>query len=193
MTFTDIDALAPEVEACDAAFHMDEDTFRLFYDRTARGLAAYLTRLTGDRQLASDLLQEAYYRFLRAATTFESEAHQRNYLFRIATNLVRDGHRRPAVDQVAFEEELHTDVAADHDAAERVGRRHDLRRAMGALRPRDRALLWLAYAQGSTHVEIAATLGLKAASVKSLLFRARRRLVDVLRPASTGPAGERER
>jgi RNA polymerase sigma-70 factor, ECF subfamily len=193
MTFTDIDTLAPELEACDAAFHMDEDTFRLFYDRTARGLAAYLTRLTGDRQMAADLLQEAYYRFLRATVAFESEAHQRNYLFRIATNLVRDGRRRGVVDQVAFEEELHTDVAGGHAAAAQAGRRHDLRRAMGTLRPRDRALLWLAYAQGSTHAEIAATLGLKTASIKSLLFRARCRLAGVLRPRPATAAPERDR
>ena len=54
--------------------------------------------MTGDHHLADDLLQEAYYRFLRTANrgshgphgAWESEAHRRAYLFRIATNLVRD-------------------------------------------------------------------------------------------------------
>src|SRR3984957_9119025 len=75
-------------------FVMDEDTFRAFYQRTARGLWAYLTRVTGDRQLAEDLLQETFYRFLRAAATHESETHRRNSLYRIATNLARDARRR---------------------------------------------------------------------------------------------------
>src|SRR5215472_7051050 len=92
-TFTDVkrietlDDLAP-------AFVMDEDAFRAFYERTARGVWAYLARITGDRQVADDLLQEAYYRFLRANATHASEKHRRNSLYQIATNLVRDARRR---------------------------------------------------------------------------------------------------
>jgi len=53
-------------------------------------------------------------------------------------------------------------------------------RALGRLKPRERALLWLAYAQGSSHAEIAGVLGLKTASIKLLLFRARRKLAGLL-------------
>ena len=42
-------------------------------------------------------------------------------------------------------------------------------------------MLWLAYAQGFSHQEIAAVLGLRASSLKALLHRARRRLVTLLR------------
>ena len=59
-------------------------------------------------------------------------------------------------------------------------RASDLRRAMTHLKPRERALLWLAYAQGSSHKEIAQSLGLRTGSVKLLLFRARRRLAALL-------------
>ncbi len=88
VTFTDVDRIAAS-DAC-TGFVMDEDTFRAFYDRTARGVWAYLARVTGDRQMADDLLQEAFYRFLRADATHDSEAHRRNSLYRIATNLARD-------------------------------------------------------------------------------------------------------
>jgi RNA polymerase sigma-70 factor (ECF subfamily) len=51
---------------------------------------------------------------------------------------------------------------------------------MERLTSRERELLWLAYAQGSSHEEIAQTLGLKTGSIKLLLFRARRRLAQYL-------------
>ncbi len=75
-------------------FHMDEESFRGFYERTARSLWAYLSRASGDPSLADDLLQDTYYRFLRAALPETTEAHRKNYLFRIATNLLRDHWRR---------------------------------------------------------------------------------------------------
>jgi len=163
---------------------MDEEAFRLFYDRTARPVWAYLARMTGDPRLADDLLQEAYYRFLRAGPTLDDDAHRRNYLFRIATNLVHDIRRRPRLDERALPESAVVPDAADvrrGDVATETARRVDLARAMAQLKPRERDLLWLAYAQGSSHGEIAATLGLKASSIKMLLFRARRRLAAVLR------------
>jgi RNA polymerase sigma-70 factor, ECF subfamily len=54
---------------------------------------------------------------------------------------------------------------------------------MAHLKPRDRMMLWLAYAQGESHKDIATTLGLKTGSVKLLLFRARRKLAGLLRGA----------
>ena len=58
--------------------------------------------------------------------------------------------------------------------------RADVRRAFGRLKPRERALLWLAYANGSSHHEIADVLGVKTGSIKLLLFRARRKLAAAL-------------
>ena len=73
------------------------------------------------------------------------------------------------------------DLPGDVTLAKRTEKRADVRGALARLRPRDRALLWLAYAQGSTHQEIGEVLGLRTASIKPLLFRARHRLTAVLR------------
>ena len=188
VTFSEIERLgaaAGSVDEADGAFSMDEDAFRLFYERTARSVWAYLTRMTGDARLADDLLQETYYRFLRASVAHESDAHRRNYLFRIATNLVNDHRRRPQVERVEMNERLEAAEARLEDnganIAERTARRIDLARAMNRLKPRERDMLWLAYANGSSHQEIADALGLKRASIKLLLFRARRRLANLLR------------
>lgn len=179
-TLTELERLAATTGAAEVPLQMDEDAFRAFYDRTARGLWSYLSRITGDRQLADDLVQEAYYRFLRAKRAYESEAHRRNSLFQIATNLVRDVRRRPSVLPLPDGQE-HFAMVADADVAARTERRTDVLRALGRLKPRERELLWLAYAQGESHRDIAATLGLKTGSIKLLLFRARRKLAGLLR------------
>jgi RNA polymerase sigma-70 factor (ECF subfamily) len=186
MTFSEIERLGAAVGEADEAFSMDEDAFRVFYERTARPVWAYLSRMTGDARLADDLLQETYYRFLRAGGAHENEAHRRNYLFRIATNLVHDQRRKPRADRVEMTDGIDAiDTRIDLNVAERTARRLDLARAMDRLKPRERDMLWLAYANGSSHQEIADALGLKRASIKLLLFRARRRLANLLRDSRT--------
>jgi RNA polymerase sigma-70 factor, ECF subfamily len=177
MTLSDVDRLSA-FDAAEQTFQMNEEAFRAFYDDTARPLWVYLSRMTGDGRLADDLLQETYYRFLRSRSTFESDDHRRHYLFRIATNLAHDHRRRARPDAPAPDADR-TPAAAGW-TAERAAQHIDLGRAMGRLKPRERSLLWLAYAQGWSHEEIAAALGLKTGSLKALLHRARRRLLGLL-------------
>ena len=178
MTVSDVERLSVVAEG-ETALAMTEEAFRSFYDRTSRSLWGYLARLTGDPAMADDLLQDAYYRFLRAGGTHENEAHRRNSLFKIATNLARDAARRRRV-MPFFVGDGATHVASKEDVAGRVQRTTDVSRALEAMKPRERAMLWLAYAEGSSHREIATVLGVKTASVKLLLFRARRRLAGIL-------------
>jgi RNA polymerase sigma-70 factor, ECF subfamily len=177
---TDVERLNPRVLDAEVALEMDEEAFALFYQRTARALWTYLCRVSRDRQLADDLLQETYYRYLKCRRTFESEAHRRYYLFKIATNLVLDGRRRPRERFVALPAETDATIPTASDGGEQMVRRAALAVAMGRLTPRERGLLWLAYAQGASHDEIAASTGLKVSSIKPLLFRARRRLATLL-------------
>lgn len=201
LTYSDIERLTATPAADAVALRMDEEAFRAFYDRTARSIWAYLARATGDRQAADDLLQEVFYRFLRAGAACESESHRRRYVFRIAANLVRDRHRRH-VNEVALPDEADpgprgegatmrgvSPLAAMDSVADRATQRVDLDRAMTHLRHRDRDLLWMAYGEGASHAEIADALGLRPASIKLLLFRARRKLAALLRPDATGARG----
>ena len=182
MTFTEIDRLQPIAGEADDAFQMDQDTFRTLYERTARPLWVFLWRKTGDSQAADDLLQETYYRFLRVKASYDSEAHRRNYLFRIAANLANDNYRRHrTVEHVALSEDLLPRLAGERNPAERNQRATDLQRAMSTLPQRQRDALWLAYAEGSSHEEIAQVLGMKVGSIKLLLFRSRRKLARILR------------
>jgi len=178
-TYTDIERDCALDDAT-ASFVMDEETFRAFYERTARGLWVYLARVAGDRQLADDLLQETFYRFLRAAATHDSEAHRRNSLYRIATNLARDVRRRSLTRAPSSLTDFDIERLPSGDHAGAMERRTDFTRAMSNLKPRERAMIWLAYGEGVSHREIADLLGLCPASLKPLLFRARRKLAALL-------------
>lgn len=169
---------AGTADEIDASLRMDEDAFRAFYERTARPVWAYLMRLTGDPHTADDLLQEAYYRFYRAAANHESESHRRNSLFRIATNLARDlgRHKRRHP-----EGEMPEDAADHHVHGSQMESRTDLKRAMAQLKPEQQELLWLAYGQGFSHDEIAGVIGVKRGDVKTLLYRTRQKLAGLLR------------
>src|SRR5690348_5857023 len=74
---------------------MDHEAFAGFYERTARPLWAYLARVSADHALAEDIAQESYVRFLCAAAPLDAEVAARRYLFRIASNLLKDHWRRP--------------------------------------------------------------------------------------------------
>jgi RNA polymerase sigma-70 factor (ECF subfamily) len=73
---------------------MDEQEFRALYDATAHPIQAYLRGVTGRRDVAEDVLQETYCRFLVRQPPAMDANETRRYLFRIATNLLRDRWRR---------------------------------------------------------------------------------------------------
>jgi RNA polymerase sigma-70 factor (ECF subfamily) len=60
------------------------------------------------------------------------------------------------------------------------------------MRPRDRQLLWLAHAEGYSHREIAEVTGLGSASIRLLLFRARRKIARLLQNPPPRAAASRE-
>jgi len=185
ITLTELELAQATAGEAREAFHMDEESFRDFYERTARPLWAYLSRVLGDASLAEDLMQEAYYRFLRARLPDLGEAHRRNYLFRIATNLLRDSWRQKKGEHLPLPPELEIPV---HDGTvERVQQKSVLSNALRGLKPREREILWLAYAQGSSHQEIADMMGLKSGSIRLMLFRARKKLAGFLRREGLAP------
>src|SRR6516164_2825348 len=179
ITLTELEGSNVTAGVAEEAFHMDEQTFRAFYEKTSRPLWSYLSRLSGDPALAEDLVQEAYCRFLRANLKSDDEAYQKNYLFRIGTNLTRDHWRRHPREErlkAGAAEEIRT----DDRTAERIQESSDLGRALNRLKPREREILWLAYVEGSSHKEIAEMVGLRAGSIRLLLFRARHKMANLL-------------
>jgi len=154
---------------------LDEATFAAFHARTARALRAYVYRVVGNASDADDIVQEAFLRILRTDVPADSDEHLRRYLYRVASNLIVDRWRRRRHEM--GEERILNEPASprpryEDDAA--------VAKIFAELKPRDRALLWLAYVEGESHEEIASSLGVGRRGVKVMLFRARRRLRDLL-------------
>jgi RNA polymerase sigma-70 factor, ECF subfamily len=163
---------------------MDEATFQAFYRRHGRALWSYLCRMVGNQAHADDLVQEAFCKFLVAPVGALDEAAQRAYLFRIATNLVIDQWRKRTREQQALDQFAPSFTPPSPGKGE--GLSIDMARTFQELKPRERALLWLAYVEGSEHDEIAQSLGLKSKSIRVLLFRARHRLAGLLKKKGLG-------
>ena len=153
---------------------LDEAAFAAFHARTSRALRAYVYRVLGQAPDVDDIVQDAYLRMLRADVPSDDEEHLRRYLYRVTSNLIVDRWRRRKHEQ--GEEMTHEPASPspryEDDAA--------VAKIFAELKPRDRALLWLAYVEGESHEEMATSLGVGRRGVKVMLFRARRRLRDLM-------------
>jgi RNA polymerase sigma-70 factor (ECF subfamily) len=168
---------------------MDEARFELLYRRTAGSLWSYLFRLTGDAAVADDLLQKSFFRFLRANPVLASEEHTRRWIFRTATNLAFDHFRETKRERTRDEATLRSEAGPAVEPREVL--RHDMMKTFAELKPRERALLWLAHVEEADHEDISEALGVKPKSVKVLLFRARKRLGELLTKKGLAPEVKR--
>ena len=153
---------------------LDEAAFASFHGRTATALRAYVFRVVGNASDADDIVQEAFLRMLRADLAVRDEEQLRRYLYRVASNLMVDRWRRSRHEEG---EDMMPEASSprpryEDDAA--------VAKIFEELKPRERALLWLAYVEGESHEEIASSLGVGRRGVRVMLFRAKRHLRDLL-------------
>lgn len=154
-----------------------EKIFDAHYDVLYR----YLVRLTGDPDLAADVAQET---FIRLVERHPDDRQLRGWLFRVATNLVRDTSRvqRRRLELLQESADL-LDPAGNRPDPERTlelkERRQVVRTALDALSLRDRTLL-LMREEGFSHREMAEAVGTTTKSVGSMIARALNKLAREL-------------
>lgn len=164
------------------------DAFSALHAEAARPLWRYLYRTGGDRAVADDLVQESFLRLLERPALLADPQAARPYLFRIASNLLRDRWRRQARHD-RLRPPATVPAIPSHGAASRT--RRDVEAVLGALSRRERALVWLAHVEGFRHAEIARILGLARPSVKVLLHRAKTKLLGLLEARGYAPGRTR--
>ena len=154
------------------------DAERLFRDHH-EDLFRYLLWYTGDEDQAADVVQETFLRLLSRPPARPGDV--RPWLFKVATNVVRDNwRRRPDLRPLDIDYPSSDDPVAELEGAER---RRYVRRALQRLSARLRGVL-LMREQGFTHVEIGEILGISPNSVGPLAARALVRLERALQQES---------
>lgn len=162
----------------------DTQAFTELYERHSAALFTFLVRLTGDRRLGEDLLQETFVRLFRSRDSYEATGRFRAFLFTIARRLVIDWRRSQRAMGLEHSEALETVEAAEN--AEDTAVTRDLVERLDAALKRlpasQREIILLSrYAELSAE-EIAQIIGSTPGAVRVGLHRALRRLRDLIEP-----------
>lgn len=143
----------------------------------ARQFAPAIYRLayarTGSRTDAEDVMQEVFLRLVKHRPAFDSEAHARAWLLKVASNCANDLFRLPWRKR---EEPLEEDVSAPEEPGE-----GSVTQAVLSLPAKYRIPIHLYYYEGYSVAEIADITGKREGTVKSHLSRARALLRDKLK------------
>jgi RNA polymerase sigma-70 factor (ECF subfamily) len=167
-----------------------EALVRTLYDEHGRYLVAYAARLTGDRQLAEDIVQETLLRAWKHADRLsEGQGSVRGWLLTVTRNIATDKARarRSRPPEVEESPEVH-DVRTDRDHAEDVANSLVVADALRKLSPEHRAALIETYYVGRTMTEAAQVLGIPPGTVKSRVHYALQQLRGTLGPKAEGAA-----
>jgi len=144
-------------------------------------LYAFMLRLSGRPDVALDMVQEAFVRVIRSIDRFDERFRFSTWLFTIARRLYVNYMQKlkPASDSDTvgrWQGEDRTPGAISADNETRTQLRDLLDRAVAQLQPLQREIVLLFHQQHWPISDIAATLGIPEGTVKSHLFRARRRM-----------------
>lgn len=160
----------------------------LEYQKNVYNLAL---RMTGDPEDAADMAQEAFIKAYSSLSGYRGDSKFSVWLYRIVSNVcldfLRAKKRRQTVSLSVTDddgEDTELDIADESKSPERIFERamtrDAVRRGLAALTPEYRQILILRELQGMSYEEIAEVLELESGTVKSRIFRARKKLCAFL-------------
>ena len=169
----------------------DVNAFEDLVTEHEKGVYAIAQRMTGNAEDAADMTQETFIKAYNSLSSFRGDSKFSVWLYRIATNVcldfLRSRSRKPTVSLSVEDddgEETQMDIADESQSPEQLlerGLTRDaVRRGLKSLSPEYRQILLLREIQGLSYEEIAEALALEVGTVKSRIFRARKRLCAFL-------------
>ncbi|MBT0961000.1 sigma-70 family RNA polymerase sigma factor [Denitromonas iodatirespirans] len=157
----------------------DAAAFEQLYQRTAPVLLGVAFKITGRRELAEEVLHDAFIKIWHAATRFDPVATRPvAWMATIVRNRAIDTVSRADVARVSTLDDsegaldrLFDWSASSEDEADQAQMRHWLRGCLDELKGRERQALVLAYLHGLSHGELADHLATPLGTVKSWVRR----------------------
>jgi len=156
----------------------DRRAFARLAERWQPKLLSHAWRLTGDAELARDIVQDAWGDIVKGLARLDDTAAFPAWSYRIVTRRAADAIRR-AQSGRRLKEAVANENDGDVQEADEIEQSADasvIRRAMAALPGDQRAAIALFYLQDLSVAEIAAALSVPAGTVKTRLMHARKKL-----------------
>jgi len=158
----------------------------ILFERHHVALFNYFLRLTGNRPISEDLVQEVFTRILKYRTTYRGEDRFAVWMYKIARNAHIDFLRRQK-ETVPLEDQFDKAQSADLIPEERVERQQEaalISRALKRLSPRKQEVILLSRFQNLKYREIAELMECPVGTVKGMVHRAVQELGDIYKQLS---------
>lgn len=179
-----------ELETVKAVQEGDSSAFeKLVLDNQSKVYNLAL-RMVGNEDDAFDMSQEAFFRAYSSIQSFRGDSKFSVWLYRLTTNICLDFLRsetRKSHTSLTYTEEddekeleIPDERFSPQTQVERQELREAVRRGLDKLMPDFRAILLLREVDGLSYEEIGSALDLEVGTVKSRIFRARKKLCEIL-------------
>jgi RNA polymerase sigma-70 factor (ECF subfamily) len=171
-----------EIKRIVTGWKASPENFRDFIEAHQSRVFSIAYRILQNVESAEEVAQDVFFALYRNLERIESEEHLRAWLRRVAVQRATDACRRRAYRADSSGEEFREDTFIDlpngPDAQDGrvVSRAAQVERLLAILSPEQRGIMLLRYQEDMTPTEIAATLSMPLATVKSHLRRGLQRL-----------------
>jgi RNA polymerase sigma factor (sigma-70 family) len=156
----------------------DTSGFAVLVDRYKDLAYTIAVRITGNREDAEEVVQDAFVKAFRSLSAFRRQSRFSTWLYRIVYNAAVSRKRLKGFDMQRLEDHPQAETFSDTEPYPEADRRELLEKAMLKLPEEDRVVLTLYYVEELPVEEIHQITGLSKANVKIRLFRARKKLQD---------------